>query len=602
MSDKAGRISREDLYQRIWSTPFVRVAKELGYSYPELVVICARLNLPRPTGGYWHRLAHGGASEQVPLPTAAPGTPAEVPLGPRLLNTDAAPPEPPQADQPAAEESVGKEENPSSPLHSDTMALRDAEEPVAASQPPAAPASEPAQPEKLTRVTYTREQLYEAVWSTPVTKLAAELGISDVGLAKTCRRLGVPRPPLGYWAQIEAGKKLQKEPLPEAKSGQESIVHFDVAANLARRQHWAANNVLTSGRSGRVGAVELPPEGQELHPIAEKHRRALEKAKPDALSFVSVRGKNLFSADVSQALITRLLRALDAVVCELEDRDYEFKPASSQYGGLQITRDRDHVELHWSEAKVEIEREPTNVDKRKPSWTWQLKETKFSGALSVEVSAHGLRGKRRWTEGEGRSLEEVLGVVVEKIEATFRGYEDQRRREVELAKQREENTRRAAEREAEEAKKRAKAEEERKERERLKWHEAKLEEVAAARRENLATAAQQWIEAQGVTAFIEACESRWRHAGGGTLSKAQCDWLEWARTEARKMEAFAKNYPDPAADGKLEAGAIPVGGPYPEVRTLEEEESKPEPQVKTEYVQVPQPKEQFPFWLLHRRH
>jgi hypothetical protein len=600
MNDKAGKISREELYQKLWSTPIVRVAKELGYSYPELIIICTQLNLPRPAGGYWHRLAHGGASEQVPLPPATPGIPADILLGPRRLNASTTPPEPPQADPRATEKTVTKEENPSSPLHSDTMAHQDAEVPVAASQPPPAPASPPAQPEKPKRVTYTREQLYEAVWSTPVTKLAAELGISDVGLAKTCRRLGVPRPPLGYWAQIEAGKKLQKEPLPEAKPGQDRIVHFDVVANLARRQHWAASNVLTAGRSGRVGAMELPPEGQDLHPIAEKHRRALEKAKPDALGFVSVRGKDLFSCDVSLALIPRLLRALDAVVCGLEDRDYEFKTASGQYGGLQIVRDRDHVELQWSEAKVEIEREPTNVDKRKPSWTWQLKETKPSGALSVEVNAYGLRGKRRWTEGEGRSLEEVLGVVVEKVEATFRGYEDQRRREAELAKQREENARRAAEREAEEAKKRARAEEERKERERLKRHEAKLEEITAARGENLATAAHQWIEAQVVAAFIEACEIQWRHTGGGNLSKAQSDWLEWARSEARKMEPFAKSYPDPATDGKLDANAIPVGGPYPEVKMLEEEE--PEPQVKTEYVQVPQPKEQFPFWLLHRRH
>ena len=559
-------------------------------------------NLPRPTGGCWHRLAHGGASEQLPLPPATAEMPTEVPLGPRLLNTGAAPPEPPPAGQPGRQKTVGTEEKASSLSHSDTMAQQDAEKPAAASQPLAAPASAPAQPEKPKHVTYTREQLYEAVWSTPVTKLAAELGISDVGLAKTCQRLGVPRPPLGYWAQNRGRKEVAEGTTAGSEAWPGSHCNFDVAANLARRQHWAASNVLTTGRSGRVGAVELPPEGQELHPIVEKHRRALEKAKPDALGFVSARGKDLFSCDVSQALIPRLLRALDAVVCELEDRDYEFKSASSQYGGLQITRDRDHVELQWSEAKVEIEREPTNLDKRKPSWTWQLKETKPSGALSVEVSAYGLRGKRRWTEGEGRSLEEVLGVVVEKVEAIFRSYEDQRRREAELAKQREENARRAAEREAEDAKRRAKADEERKERERLTRHEAKLEEIAAARRGNLATAAQQWIEAQGVPAFIEACERRWRHAGGGTLSKAQSDWLEWAQTEARKMEPFASSYPDPAADGRLEAGAIPVGGPYPEVRKLEEEEPEPEPQVKTEHVQVPQPKEQFPFWLLHRRH
>ena len=40
----------------------------------------------------------------------------------------------------------------------------------------------------------TREELYEAVWAEPVQKLAAKLGISDVGLAKIAHRLNVPLP------------------------------------------------------------------------------------------------------------------------------------------------------------------------------------------------------------------------------------------------------------------------------------------------------------------------------------------------------------------------------------------------------------------------
>jgi biotin operon repressor len=32
----------------------------------------------------------------------------------------------------------------------------------------------------------TREELYEKVWSTPGTKLAEELGISDVAITKRC--------------------------------------------------------------------------------------------------------------------------------------------------------------------------------------------------------------------------------------------------------------------------------------------------------------------------------------------------------------------------------------------------------------------------------
>lgn len=31
----------------------------------------------------------------------------------------------------------------------------------------------------------TRDQLYEQVWTEPMTKVAARLGLSDVGLAKT---------------------------------------------------------------------------------------------------------------------------------------------------------------------------------------------------------------------------------------------------------------------------------------------------------------------------------------------------------------------------------------------------------------------------------
>lgn len=44
----------------------------------------------------------------------------------------------------------------------------------------------------------TREQLYELVWSAPVSKVAKDLAISGVALAKRCGREGVPVPPRGY--------------------------------------------------------------------------------------------------------------------------------------------------------------------------------------------------------------------------------------------------------------------------------------------------------------------------------------------------------------------------------------------------------------------
>ena len=58
--------------------------------------------------------------------------------------------------------------------------------------------------------TLTRQELYDLVWSTPMTKLAESFGISDVGLAKICDRHRVPKPPRGYWAKKEAGKRVKQ--------------------------------------------------------------------------------------------------------------------------------------------------------------------------------------------------------------------------------------------------------------------------------------------------------------------------------------------------------------------------------------------------------
>src|ERR1700733_7637491 len=60
----------------------------------------------------------------------------------------------------------------------------------------------------------SREDLYELVWSKPLSELAKDFGISDVGLAKRCRKLGIPVPGRGYWARFDAGQKPYQPKLP----------------------------------------------------------------------------------------------------------------------------------------------------------------------------------------------------------------------------------------------------------------------------------------------------------------------------------------------------------------------------------------------------
>lgn len=63
-------------------------------------------------------------------------------------------------------------------------------------------------------ITLSRADLYELVWSKPMTDLARDFGISDVALAKRCRRLGIPVPGRGYWARVDAGQKPHRPLLP----------------------------------------------------------------------------------------------------------------------------------------------------------------------------------------------------------------------------------------------------------------------------------------------------------------------------------------------------------------------------------------------------
>ena len=46
---------------------------------------------------------------------------------------------------------------------------------------------------------FTSLELYELIWSEPLRKLGQRMGISDVAIAKHCRKASIPLPGVGYW-------------------------------------------------------------------------------------------------------------------------------------------------------------------------------------------------------------------------------------------------------------------------------------------------------------------------------------------------------------------------------------------------------------------
>lgn len=65
----------------------------------------------------------------------------------------------------------------------------------------------------------SREELYQLVWSEPMTKIAERFGVSSSYMARVCTILSVPRPERGYWSKLAVGKAPPPEPLPEARPG-----------------------------------------------------------------------------------------------------------------------------------------------------------------------------------------------------------------------------------------------------------------------------------------------------------------------------------------------------------------------------------------------
>ena len=104
-----------------------------------------------------------------------------------------------------------------------------------------------------------RKALYEEVWSTPGRTLAKKYGVSDVALAKACRRHKIPRPPRGHWAKLAAGKPSAQEPLPALDDLRHAARGVDLEVRLPDRgQDHNRNAAPVVGHRPRQELLPLP--------------------------------------------------------------------------------------------------------------------------------------------------------------------------------------------------------------------------------------------------------------------------------------------------------------------------------------------------------
>ncbi|MCI0724764.1 MAG: hypothetical protein L0338_38245 [Acidobacteria bacterium] len=127
----------------------------------------------------------------------------------------------------------------------------------------------------MERLRLRRGELYEKVWTAPMQRLAKDFGLSDVGLAKLCRRHQIPVPGRGYWRRLETGNDPGRIPLPPIANPQFEVIDIVI--------HDKPSKVLA--KVGLGDACPLPiavsPNRPISHPLTKKAKEQLSKGRRD---------------------------------------------------------------------------------------------------------------------------------------------------------------------------------------------------------------------------------------------------------------------------------------------------------------------------------
>ncbi|OFE12752.1 hypothetical protein PHACT_06040 [Pseudohongiella acticola] len=286
---------------------------------------------------------------------------------------------------------------------------------------------------------FTRKELYDLVWQTPMTKLSKEVGLSDQGLAKLCRRRHIPIPPRGYWAKHAAGQKVTQTPLPELADdvARDPIVIEQVDKALTKPRP----EVVKALASTPTPDISVPRKLVKPHPVVSRWRDEREASiqrnkRWQAHLPVSMRDH---SRKPFTNLEMRRHRILDTIFKAIEKCGYKVGPGSYDQS-WELTYEGIPVEFNITERYKQVKMPLTKEELVEP---WNRGKThkierQFSGRLMLNIKTWLPRGlATRWAEeNDEHTLEEDVPDIVRIFKAAGpllveqkREREDQRRRD-----------------------------------------------------------------------------------------------------------------------------------------------------------------------------
>jgi hypothetical protein len=241
------------------------------------------------------------------------------------------------------------------------------------------------------RIRLTRTELHESVWATPMRTLAKEFGMSDVGLAKICRKHNVPVPPVGYWRRKETGYKVKCPPLPPAKDGRE---HLDIYIRERLRPEFED--------LARQTAPKIAIAPDVSHPFALRSEKLLRRGKLNQRGLVIAKNGALSHILVSREQLPRALKILNALLLALEERNQPASWPKQENALLAVSIDDEAVRFSLSEITDSAPHILTPSEVNHP-WSAPKYDYKLTRRLQLQIAnLPPFMGpiRRTWADGK----------------------------------------------------------------------------------------------------------------------------------------------------------------------------------------------------------
>lgn len=280
--------------------------------------------------------------------------------------------------------------------------------------------------------TFTRQELYDLVWSEPMIKLGARFSISGNGLKKACKRANIPVPPPGYWNKLHAGHAVKKTPLLPAVAGTPATVTIDPP--MARPAppppppvpESVQQAIEAERQSGKP--VTVPATLSSAHRIIDawiqESRREMREVRNDPWA------GNWHKPIDGTPLEKRRLRVLSALFKALEARGYKLVVGESYRRQVQIALGDEKLEVHLDERIQQIRRKLTEEEKDKLGYVQHWRQEKVpTGELILKIKTERYIANKEWRETEDTPLESKLNEVMAQVAGMYEAIRLHRERE-----------------------------------------------------------------------------------------------------------------------------------------------------------------------------